>query len=91
MYEKWLLIYTTTDFESNITIGDFVYYNQYVYFISMKERTSYFEKAGSSEWSIVTDAPLLKRFTLRTNEYSSIYYGWKENEWVATTTQNSAG
>lgn len=81
LYEKGLLIYTTTDYKSNIAIGDFAYYDQYVYFISGKEKTSYFEKAGSSEWSLTTDSPKLKKFTREEMGYSTFYYGWKENEW----------
>ena len=81
LYEKGLLIYTTDDSNSKITIGDFVYRDQYIYFITGKERQSCIEKAGSTEWSIITDAPQPKKFTREGMGYSSLYYGWKENVW----------
>jgi hypothetical protein len=88
LYEKGLLIYTTDDYNSNTTIGDFIYYDRYIYFKSGEDETSYFEKAGSSEWSLITDAPQPKRFTRKEMGYSSLYYGWKENKWVVSPTNN---
>ena len=83
LYNQGLLVFLTTDYASIAYIGGFVYYDQYVYFISGEERTYYYQKAGSSEWSLITDAPQLKRFTREEMGYSPHRYGlWKENEWV---------
>lgn len=85
LHEKGLLIYTATNYKSSTYIGDFVYYDQYVYFVSGQETRYYFEKAGTSEWSIITDAPQLKRFTREERGYSPHRYGlWEENEWVVS-------
>lgn len=78
---KGLLVYLLTDFKSGIYIGDFIYYDQFVCFISGEKKTVFVEKAGSSEWEYITEIPLLKKFVRKTAEYSPIYYGWKENKW----------
>ena len=90
LYEKGLLIYFNTAFHSNITIGNFVYYDQYVYFVSKKERISYFEKAGSSEWVPITNAPPLKKFVREGMGYSPYFgSGWQEkNKWVVMPVNN---
>ena len=82
LYEKGLLIWLTTDKGSNITIDGSVYYDQYVCFLSGKERISFCEKAGSTEWSVVMDAPRPKRVNKKSTTYTIFYTGWKEkNKW----------
>lgn len=83
MYENGLLIYLTEDYNSLIVIDDFVYYDQYVYFVSGKERLSYVRKAGNSKWMITTEAPSLKGVTYESKGmgYTPVYKEWKTNEW----------
>lgn len=80
LYNKGLLIYVTTDWQFATSINGCAYYNQYVDFVSGKKRTSYFEKAGDSEWLLTTDAPKLKRFRHIGIDYFRDYR-WKENGW----------
>ena len=82
MYKKGLMIYTFSDFMSRIYIGGYAYCDEYIYFMSGKERTYYFEEAGSSEWSLTTNVPPLKRFIREQLGYCPLpYNSWKENEW----------
>lgn len=85
LHKKGLLIYSETVDNSTITINGSVYVSQYVNFISGKERIVYFEKAGESQWSVVSDAPKPKKIVGEEMGYSPMYYGWKEaNKWVKT-------
>ena len=85
LYNDGLLLYLITDYASYTNIGDFVYYNQYVHFISGEERKTYFEKGGNTEWTLKSDTPLPKRFVRKDLEYTPLDYTWKENEWKINT------
>ena len=47
---KGLLIYVTTIYSTAIYINGFVYYDQYIDFVSGKEHITYIEKAGETQW-----------------------------------------
>lgn len=84
LYKKGLLIYVTTDYGSAIEINGFVYQDQYIDFISGKKRTTYLEKAGKQQWSIVQDAPKLKKIQREQMGYFVDDGRWKkENYWMA--------
>jgi len=87
LYEKGVLIYFSTDLYSRTTIGRFVYYDQYVHFISGANRISYIEKAGPPNWSIIIDAPSPKKITPEGNFYFPYDDSdWKEkNKWVVVS------
>ena len=76
LYEKGLLIYLYTDF-SNAFQPD-----GYIYFRSGRTKICYFRGAASSEWSIISNGPKLKRIPKRETINIYWYSGWKENEWV---------
>ena len=81
-YKNGLLVYLT-DNDSNIsTIEGFVYYDLYLYFISGESKICYFKEAGSSEWSITTSSPQLRKIPRDERPYLIWYSGWKENKWV---------
>ena len=82
VYKRGLLIYLTTVHDSAIEINGLIYKNQYVDFVSGKERISYCKIAGETRWTLTTDAPKLKKVELEEMGYSNIYNGWKENKWV---------
>lgn len=82
LYKDGLLIYLSTIFNSAITINGLVYCDQYIYFISGKERIYFFEKAGESQWLHVSNAPKPKWLVRAEISYSPFYYGWKENKWI---------
>lgn len=84
LYNNGLLIYLYTDYNSYITINNFVYFDQYVYLISGKNRTYFLEKAGSTECTRVSEAPKPKVLTRK--EFGMIYtnfnYKCEENKWL---------
>lgn len=81
-YKNGLLIYLSQG-KSYMTINRFVYPEQYVYFISGKNRKYFHEKAGTTEWVSESEAPKPKMFTRKDPMmiYSDYDYNWKENKW----------
>lgn len=82
MYKKGILIYSTANYKSSITIDGFVYNDQYVYIISGKEKACHFKKAGLSEWKQINDFSMLKVFAKEQMGYTPLYDEWKQNKWI---------
>ena len=89
LYDNGLLIYSTQDGSSHITIDGYVCYDQYVYFRSGKNKTCFCEKAGDKEWVSITNYPKPKKIVRKDVGYSPLYYGWKENDWVVLPVDNT--
>ena len=90
LYENGLLIYLDTDFNSQFIRDkdNYVQYDRYVHFISGGNRVIYFNKAGSSEWSIVTSSPRLRKIPRYEEPYLVWDSKWRENEWVKEILSN---
>ncbi len=83
VYKRGLLIYFVTDYYSNIEIDGTVYYDNYLYFISGRNKVCYYQKAGEEKWKITTDGPKLKKIMKQWEHYSPLADdGHKENKWV---------
>ena len=90
LYERGLLIHLTDNNSRNITVGNIVYYDSYVYFVSGNMNTYYFKEANTSEWLSVNDAPPLSRIHRKERPPADVVYysGWKENEWRVVNIDN---
>lgn len=80
LYKNGLLLYTSTDTGSNVTINGLVYYDEYVYFISGKNKISYM-KTRDKNWLPVKDTPHINVFQKKEKFYMVDDYKWKENKW----------
>lgn len=82
LFDKGLLIVSNTDFKYDKQYNCYISSDQYIYCISGTDKKYYFEKAGSSEWTLTTNAPQISRLMRKTNEYATACYDWKEkNTW----------
>lgn len=84
LYEKGVLIYSEGNLAETHTIDGYVYYDQYMHFISGEEQVTHKETAGELKWKPVNNAPKPKDKTPKFLEsYIPIYDGWKEkNRWI---------
>jgi len=92
LYEAGLLIYLYTNFNDCIIIDGVYFCNRYIHFITGRYRTTFFlsgedranylRNGHSLEWSIVTNAPRLRRLPDYTAPFLVQYSGWRENEWT---------
>ncbi|MDR1688950.1 MAG: hypothetical protein LBS21_10125 [Clostridiales bacterium] len=91
IYEKGLLIYFDSDFNSDYAIDEknYLEYDRYIHFISGKNKICFFKKAGYSQWSVSNSSPRLKKIPRNVEPYSLWYSGWKENNWIKAQGNNS--
>lgn len=85
-YKNGLLIYLA-DTDGEHALNEEAGYvvrtcDQYVYFVSSKNKICYFKEENSGGWQIVSEPPMMKSIKKLEEPYMIWPSGWEENEWV---------